>query len=270
MNVADEIRRIKNELKYIKLQLRDVRQGGGGIAAHNILDGAVHLDSVADGVTRGSIIYGNATPKWDELDIGAVDTFLGSNGTDISYRTAAQVLASLSGEAGAAFDWNDQNLTSVGTIALDGGQLAFPAAQNASADPNTQDDYEEGTWTPDLQFGDAKVGITYSHQAGWYTKKGREVSVTGYFVLASKGSSVGAATIEALPFTVANDDAAYAPPNLWIVGVSFANYPQAYAGKNTKIIDLGETTEAGIYTTLQDINFGDASVVMLSVTYFTD
>ncbi|KKK77327.1 hypothetical protein LCGC14_2854730, partial [marine sediment metagenome] len=40
---------------------------GGGVAAHNILDGSVHLDSVADGVTRGSLIYGNATPKWDEL-----------------------------------------------------------------------------------------------------------------------------------------------------------------------------------------------------------
>ena len=76
MNVADEIRRIKNELKYIKLQLRDVRQGGGGIAAHNILDGDVHLDSVADGVTRGSIIYGNATPKWARLAKGDDDKIL--------------------------------------------------------------------------------------------------------------------------------------------------------------------------------------------------
>ena len=92
---------------------------GGGSAAHAILDGSVHSDSVADAVTRGSIIYGNATPKWDELVKGAVDTFLGSDGTDVSYRTAAQVLASLSGEAAAAFSFNDQNITNVGSIALD-------------------------------------------------------------------------------------------------------------------------------------------------------
>lgn len=89
---------------------------GSGGAAHAILDGSVHSDSVADAVTRGSIIYGNATPKWDELVVGAADTFLGSDGTDVSYRTAAQVLASLSGEAGAAFSFNSQNLTGVGAI----------------------------------------------------------------------------------------------------------------------------------------------------------
>ncbi|KKL47479.1 hypothetical protein LCGC14_2335110, partial [marine sediment metagenome] len=44
-----------------------------------------HLDSVADGVTRGSLIYGNATPKWDELVIGAADTILASDGTDFSW-----------------------------------------------------------------------------------------------------------------------------------------------------------------------------------------
>jgi len=93
-------------------------QLGTGIAAHAMLDGSAHTDSVADAVTRGSIIYGNATPKWDELVIGAVDTFLGSDGTDLSYRTAAQVLASLSGEAGAAFSVNSQSITDVGSIVV--------------------------------------------------------------------------------------------------------------------------------------------------------
>ena len=92
---------------------------GGGSAAHAILDGSVHSDSVADAVTRGSIIYGNATPKWDELVVGGANTFLGSDGTDVSYRTAAQVMASLSGTAGAAFSFNGQNITNVGSIALD-------------------------------------------------------------------------------------------------------------------------------------------------------
>lgn len=87
-------------------------------APHAILDGSTHNDSVADVVTRGSIIYGNSTPKWDELVVGAVDTFIGSDGTDISYRTAAQVLASLSGEAAAAFNLNGQDLTNGGVLFL--------------------------------------------------------------------------------------------------------------------------------------------------------
>ena len=83
---------------------------GGVATGHALLDGSVHTDTAADAVTRGSIIYANATPAWDELVKGAADTFLGSDGTDVSYRTAAQVLASLSEEAGAAFDWGGQEL----------------------------------------------------------------------------------------------------------------------------------------------------------------
>ncbi len=58
------------------------------VTNHSILDGSVHTDSVADGVTRGSIIYGNATPKWDELPIGGAGTVLSSDGTDVSWGAA--------------------------------------------------------------------------------------------------------------------------------------------------------------------------------------
>lgn len=100
----------------------DVQLGLG--AAHAILDGSIHNDSVADAVTRGSIIYGNDTPNWDELVLGGADTFLGSDGTDISYRTAAQVMASLSGEADAAFSLGGQELQDfiVHTVANSGAR----------------------------------------------------------------------------------------------------------------------------------------------------
>ena len=63
----------------------DIAWAAAAGANHNILDGSVHQDSVADAVTRGSLIYGNATPKWDELVIGADNTFLASDGTDASW-----------------------------------------------------------------------------------------------------------------------------------------------------------------------------------------
>jgi hypothetical protein len=59
------------------------------------------------------------------------------------------------------------------TINLTGGQIAFPATQSASANANTLDDYEEGTWTP--------TATDFSINTGWtgtYTKIGRLVYLT--------------------------------------------------------------------------------------------
>lgn len=86
------------------------------------------------------------------------------------------------------------------------GQLAFPAAQNPSANANTLDDYEEGSWTPTVQFSGASVGITYGAATlGRYTKIGRLVTASGIVTLTSKGSSTGGAQIAGLPFTSLND-----------------------------------------------------------------
>ncbi|MEO6013324.1 MAG: DUF2793 domain-containing protein [Devosia sp.] len=93
-----------------------------------------------------------------------------------------------------------------GLVTLPIGQLAFPAVQNPSANVNTLDDYEEGTFTPAIAFGGAGVGVTYgSPTLGRYTKIGRTVSVAVNLVLTSKGSSTGTATLTGLPFAAAND-----------------------------------------------------------------
>lgn len=64
---------------------------------------------------------------------------------------------------------------SVGTGAVTAGQIAFPAAQNASSDANTLDDYEEGTFTPAV-IGTTTAGTaTQGTQIGRYTKIGRMV-----------------------------------------------------------------------------------------------
>jgi hypothetical protein len=62
--------------------------------------------------------------------------------------------------------------------------------------------YEEGTWTPTLQFGGASTGITYTTQRGYYTRIGRQVTVSGRIEISSKGLSTGTATINGLPFTI--------------------------------------------------------------------
>ncbi|HUU22868.1 MAG TPA: hypothetical protein VM389_10070, partial [Phycisphaerae bacterium] len=46
--------------------------GAGGVGVHNLLDSTVHGDTVTSAPTQGSIIVGNATPKWVILDSPAV------------------------------------------------------------------------------------------------------------------------------------------------------------------------------------------------------
>src|SRR3989304_1718649 len=74
----------------------------GGGAAHAILDGGTaHTDSVIQTVTRGSLIYGNSTPKWDELVVGAANSVLWTDGTDVSW-SAAPRLANIADTGGTA------------------------------------------------------------------------------------------------------------------------------------------------------------------------
>ncbi len=51
-------------------------------ATHDILS-STHTDSTTDTVTRGSLIYANTTPAWDELVIGSSGTLLKCDGTDV-------------------------------------------------------------------------------------------------------------------------------------------------------------------------------------------
>lgn len=117
------------------------------------------------------------------------------NADTIEGRSYTELLASLSGQFGAPFDFADQNLTNVGTIALDGGQIAFPVTAVPSADPNTLDDYEEGEWTPSVG-GDA----TYTKQLGTYIVFGQVVAVFVKLVIDVIGT--GSATqVSGFPFT---------------------------------------------------------------------
>lgn len=82
------------------------------------------------------------------------------------------------------------------------GQIKFPAAQQASADPNTLDDYEEGTWTPGLTFGGASTGIVYVNRIGRYTKIGRLVILEFDLSVSNKGTATGLALITGVPFMI--------------------------------------------------------------------
>ena len=91
-----------------------------------------------------------------------------------------------------------------GSISMSGlSGITFVATQVASADANTLDDYEEGTWTPSYNGG--LTGITYgTARNGLYRKIGSQVTV--WFVLMTDGLTVTSSSlnIAGLPFTAIN------------------------------------------------------------------
>ena len=84
--------------------------------------------------------------------------------------------------------------------------LTFPATAVASADPNTLDDYEEGTWTPTQDTFDTWTTPTFT---ATYTKVGRVVHLNLY----QTGGTVGWSALDSisgLPFTPGTIAAGYA------------------------------------------------------------
>ena len=171
--------------------------------------------------------------------------------------TIGAVTTELDGEANLTFDGT--------TLTLGQGQIAFPATQVASAGANTLDDYEEGTFTPGITFGGGATGMTFSIQLGRYTKVGRQVSINLQVLLTAKGTSTGAARLTGVPFT--NNATVGATMFAGLLTVTFADYPWAQLSIGGTTIDLNETTNAGVVTSIADTDFANTSEVVLSGVY---
>ena len=105
------------------------------------------------------------------------------------------------------------NVTATGTIkgastigvgnatpSASGAGITFPATQTASTDANTLDDYEEGTWTPNINSNNGTG--TFATKVGSYVKIGKQVTI--WFVV-DGGNSLAAGTTQylaGLPFNI--------------------------------------------------------------------
>ncbi len=147
------------------------------------------------------------------------------------------------------------------------GQVKFPATQVPSAGANTLDDYEEGEWTMGMSFGDNTTDITYSANTGYYTKIGNIAIATGQLILTSKGSASGVAKITGLPYNINNNKGASFSASLQTTNITFASQLMSYGIIGGKTIQLCESTEAGVVSTLTDADFADNSDLTVSCVY---
>ena len=118
--------------------------------------------------------------------------------------------------------WRRANNTSVGYVQVNSDQvhyastndgsgaylqksgITFPATQSASADANTLDDYEEGTFTPTATAGTPGITPPTFGYDFRYTKIGRIVFITGYFSISSAGTASGNLNFTGFPFASPN------------------------------------------------------------------
>jgi len=122
-----------------------------------------------------------------------VDRPLSGSGASLTSLPAANLTGSLPAISGAS-------LTGIT------GNIAFPATQSASADANTMDDYEEGSWTPTISDSSGNNGTADSNNDGKYTKIGKIVFICAYVSVSSMGSVSGSIRVTGLPFTSSSDE----------------------------------------------------------------
>lgn len=117
------------------------------------------------------------------------------------------------------------------------GQIRFPAAQVPSANANTLDDYEEGTWVPVVTFATpGNLSVTYTVRNGTYTKVGRVVTAAFNITTATftHSTASGAMLVTGLPFT-----------SLGVTGSTGGGYLGGYTKANytmvSAAVDLSST-----------------------------
>lgn len=141
------------------------------------------------------------------------------------------------------------------TPAASGAGISFPATASGSSDANTLDDYEEGTFTPELTGGFSSGPTSYGTQSGSYTKIGRLV----YFQidLDANGavSDASHVSISGLPFVSINSSEGG-------FGGASINYQSNFNTNGTDTYHISfNTTILRIYTSSGGSRLGSAAGV---------
>ena len=152
-----------------------------------------------------------------------------------------------------------------------GGQIAFPATAVPSADANTLDDYEEGTWTPVVQDSTLNnMTMHGSFDEGRYTKIGQLVTVSGYIGTTSVGSASGNIQIAGLPFSAGGGFSGYGGASMGTAGglnitAGYVVAGQFVSGASYVLLKLWDATTGA--TDMQASEWTDDGVVALGASY---
>ena len=208
-------------------------RGGTGFGTYAIGDilyanTTTTLAKLADVATGNALISGGVgvAPSWGKIGLtthvsGTLPIANGGTGltalgagvqTWLATPSSANLASAITDETGSGslvFGTRPSFSSTVGVgsaaASASGSGVSFPATQSASTDPNTLDDYEEGTWTPVITASSGTIA-SYTIQSARYTKIGNFVSAFVQFTITDNGTGDGALQIT-LPFTANTSDA---------------------------------------------------------------
>jgi hypothetical protein len=198
------------------------------------------------------------------MNVGNV-TVLTANSSGLNYIPTGNVNINIGGTSA--------NLT-MNLLTANG--IKFPATQVSSADANTLDDYEEGTWTPTLGGTSSDpTGVTHDGRMGYYTKVGRQVTVNGWLGFTTYTGGSGTFIIKGLPFVALTDAFYFVPGTALTEKVNYTagyTYAVVRALSNLSHMDVVEAGDDVAWrgVTLTQVPSGaTGKYVAFTVTYFT-
>jgi hypothetical protein len=197
----------------------------------------------------GKIIADIIEAPYDSIRMNVANvTVLTANSSGLTYVPTGNVNINIG---------NTANIT-VGTLTANG--IKFPATQVTSADGNTLDDYEEGTWTPSILWGGSDTGAVYTFQVGTYTKVGSVVYFQGYSQITTQSSATGTFTVGGLPFVARNTSSLITLSNVGLDNASSnITQPRGRVEPNTTavlIMGPADTNNWGVLTnTIRSASF---------------
>ena len=188
------------------LDVKAANAGGGGGIRLTSTTGTNGVNMKVSN-TAGNLYFG--------IDTSAGGTFGNANAGLIWYDGSYPLIFATGNGKVLSIERNKSLALQDATPATGTG-ITFPATQSASTDAQTLDDYEEGTWTPEMSFGNDTTGITYSTQVGTYEKIGRQVTARCMVILSNNGSGSGIAKLSGFPFTLASGSNVSASFSIWV------------------------------------------------------
>jgi hypothetical protein len=195
----------------------------------------------------------------------------GGSTTQVQYNNAGS-LAGISG-----FTTDGTRVTASTTIGVGGATpstsgsgITFPSGESLSTNPNTLDDYEEGTWTAAITCGTSgTITLDPSYNTLKYTKVGKLVTLTGFIYVSAVSSPVGTVTITGLPFTNGSANGNNAGVSAYVYGLNTASNLMLGIDKSASSINT-RTFSAGAVTTSIAGYFVATSGVYVNLSYFFD